>query len=201
MWLGDARKATGLTNARLGARIGYHGTAVSRACNGKTVPSWALASAIVVACRADVGLARRLWEAADKQQRMHRNLRVRREPSGQISTFDDLSDALREMWLDTGLSQRAIVDAAESGWLRRSNLGAVLRGERRPRRGMTEALVRACGGNEQSVDMWAQAWDRLNEVEAERRRARAFAVREQRRRYFRRAQAARRPYAGRRDDR
>lgn len=189
-WLGDARKARRLTNARLGALIGYHGTAVSRACNGRTVPSWGMVAAIAVACGADIGMAHRLWEHAKQAQRTRRSLDTRREPGGRISTFDDLSAALRHLWLGSGLSQRAIAAADESGSLARSNLGAVLRGQRRPSRELTEALVRACGGDQQCVDAWTQVWSRLN---SDLRRTRILAVRARRQRYAGWNEAWRRP--------
>ncbi|ANZ37070.1 hypothetical protein BBK82_14340 [Lentzea guizhouensis] len=192
-WLSDERRAVGLTNDRLGARIGYHGTTVSRACNGKAVPSWALVSAIVVACHGDVGLARRLWEDAVQAQRVRRNQRIRREPIGRIDSFDGLSAGLRQMWLDTGLSQRAIVHADESGRLRRSSLGAVLRGERRPHKELTAALTRACGGDEQTVAVWVQVWEQLDADHQRARYSALLAARERRRHYFRSRTAFRRP--------
>jgi hypothetical protein len=42
---------------------------VSHACSGRTVPRWGLVAEVVLACSADVDMARRLWQdAATAQQ-------------------------------------------------------------------------------------------------------------------------------------
>ncbi|WP_374213029.1 helix-turn-helix domain-containing protein [Crossiella sp. SN42] len=161
-WLRDEIAATGLTHARLGARISCHGSTVSRACSGRAAPRWGQVAAIVLACRADVDMARRLWEAASEAQQACRARAASGWPPAEIRTLDELSTALRQLWMGSGLSQRAIADADETGWLGRSTMGAALRGSRRPTRGLTEALVRACGGDERSVAAWLTVWDRLD---------------------------------------
>lgn len=107
-----------------------------------------------------------------------RPCRIGGRPPGDLARYTDLLDALRDLLRRCRMSQREVVRRDRTGVLRRSTLGAVLRGERPARRDVVIAIVRACGLGESAVAGWHTAWSRLGQpyLEAQREAWREAAL-------------------------
>jgi hypothetical protein len=99
-----------------------------------------------------------------------RPYRIGGQPPDDLARYPDLVHALRDLLRRCRLSQRDVVRRDLTGVLRRSTVGAVLRGERPARRDVVIAIVRACGLGETVVAAWEAAWLRLGQPYLEARR-------------------------------
>jgi hypothetical protein len=75
-------------------------------------------------------------------------------------TAAEFVEALRALKRASGLGYRSL-EKASAGALPRSTLTAVLARDRLPRADLVEALVRACGLDEEQVARWLAQWRRL----------------------------------------
>jgi len=125
--------------------------------------------------RADVATVQHQWKlAAD----MVRDPQVRRDaylaggaPPARMTSHADLMQALRGLLRSRGISQREL--ESRDPRLRRSTVGAMLRGERGARLDVVTAVTRACGVQGEAATAWADAWARLSRPDLERRQAAA----------------------------
>lgn len=81
--------------------------------------------------------------------------------------------ALRHLLRAQGISEREL--ERRDRQLRRSTVGAVLRGDRGARLEMVTAIVRVCGVRGEAAQAWADAWARLSQPDLLQRRARGEA--------------------------
>ena len=170
--LHDQMEEQGLSQARLGIQLGCDRSRVSRALSGREVPPLHLVEQIAEALGADVDQARRRWIHADAIRRKTRACEAGGGPPDGLYTYTDLLRALRDLMRGRGVTQRELTRRDHR--LRRSTVGAVLRGERAARPGMVIAIVRACGVNDAPEQAWATAWWRLGQPHQEERRRRRW---------------------------
>jgi transcriptional regulator with XRE-family HTH domain len=150
---------------------------VSRALSGREVPPRDLIERIAAALGDDIGETRRRWDHADIVRRQARACRAGGGPPDGLDRYTDLLQALRDLLRGRGISQRQLVQRDQSGRLRRSTVGAVLRGERTAQRTVVIAIVRACGVSDTAAAAWATAWWRLgrpHQQEQHRRRREGY---------------------------
>ena len=133
----------GLSQARLGIRLGCDRSRVSRALSGREVPPLHLIEQIAEAVGADVAQSRRRWIHADAIRWKARACEAGGGPPDGLYAYADFLGALRDLMRGRGVTQRELIRRDHR--LRRSTVGAVLRGERAATRGMVIAIVRACG--------------------------------------------------------
>ena len=154
-----ARTAQGLTQGQLGDRLGCDRSRVSRALSGRTLPSRERAVELARVLGVDEAETGRRWEEAAARVRDARACRGAggAPPPGHASHMD-VMDALRDLLRELGVSQREL-ERRDPG-LRRSTVGAVLRGERSARLDLVIAIVRACGLPEEAVSDWESIWAR-----------------------------------------
>ena len=126
---------------------------------------------------ADIMTLKRQWDlAAD----VMRDPQVRREaylaggaPPARLVSHTDLMRALQGQLRARGISQREL--ERRDPRLRRSTVGAMLRGERGARLDMVTAITLACGVQGEAARAWANAWAQLSQPDMEQRRARGDA--------------------------
>jgi transcriptional regulator with XRE-family HTH domain len=175
--LRDRLDETGLSQARLAARLRCDRSRVSRALSGREVPPRHLIERIAEELGGDTVKARRQWDRADRIRRQASACRAGGGPPDDLDRYADLLRALRDLLRGRGISQRQVVQRDLSGRLRRSTVGAVLRGERTAQRDVVVAIVRACGVSDTAVAAWATAWSRLgrpHQEEQHRRRREGY---------------------------
>jgi transcriptional regulator with XRE-family HTH domain len=166
----------GLSQAQLAIRLGCDRSRVSRALSGRELPPRHLIVRIAQALGTDVAAAERRWA---RNAARTRNARARTAASAAgggpppgLQTYADRRQALRDLLRLRGISQRELT--RRDGRLRRSSVGAALRGERSAGLGAVIAIFRACGVSEEAEQAWAAAWWRLGrpyqEMQHRRRR-------------------------------
>ncbi|MFJ4674026.1 helix-turn-helix domain-containing protein [Kitasatospora purpeofusca] len=182
LWLRAQRRLRGLTYAAMAQKTNYTASMLSRAANGRTVPSWKVVEAYTRACRADLRTAKRLWKTArwaDQQQRGRDrteeflNAAIAAKFYNILAAKPQLIDTFAKLRLGMiGLRAKnghpSLVELQERAGrapngrrrLPASSLGAVLRSEASPRRGHVTAFVAAMGAPPDTVLAWAEAWER-----------------------------------------
>lgn len=148
-----------LSFVELARDIGYDRSWISRALSGRRMPPLPLIERIATRCGASDETARKLWEAADSIRRKHLAHQTEGYPRPDLDGYPEFCQALRDLVDRRGISQRELVRRDETGLLRRSTVGAVLRMERSTRRDVAVAIVRACGVTDAAVEHWSAAWD------------------------------------------
>ena len=161
-WLRTQVDERALPYDRVAVRIGYDSSWLSRALSGRRVPPWLLVERVAVECGGSVQEARRLWDAAkvscgEPDDRSPAS----GYPPEDITDYAELREALRALVDRRMTSQRQLIAMDGSGILRRSTVGAVLRGQRSASREVTLAIVRACSVGDDASARWAMAWDRV----------------------------------------
>ncbi|WP_405149101.1 helix-turn-helix transcriptional regulator [Sphaerisporangium sp. NBC_01403] len=177
--LRERLKASGMSHARLGILIRYERSRVSRALSGREVPPRHRIEQIAQVLGADVDLAMRRWKAADALRRKGRVSKAGGGPPNGIASYTDFLSALRDLLSQHGISQRKLAHDS-NGRLRRSTVGAVLRGERSARPEMVAAIVQACGEGEAAMAAWDALWwryGRPHQEEQHRRRREGYDMR------------------------
>jgi lambda repressor-like predicted transcriptional regulator len=161
----------GLSVAKLARDLGYDRSWVSRALSARQLPPQHLIMQIAETLGTDVAAAERRWRRTNARQHNARARIAGGGPPPGLHTYQDLRQALHELLKVRGISQRELT--RRDPQLRRSTVGAVLRGERSTGQGMVIAIVRACDVSEQAEQAWADAWRRLglpHRLEQRRRR-------------------------------
>jgi transcriptional regulator with XRE-family HTH domain len=175
--LRDAMREHQRAHKQLARVAGVDRSTVSRWLSGRMLPPLQPLLQLAADLPADVAMVEHQWElAADAM----RDPQVRREaylaggvPPARLVSHADLMRALRSLLRARGISQREL--ERQDPRLRRSTVGAMLRGERGARLGMVTAITRACGVQGEAARAWADAWARLSQPDMEQRRARADA--------------------------
>jgi transcriptional regulator with XRE-family HTH domain len=134
---------------------------VSRALAGPEVPSWAMIENLAGQLGVDQEEIRRRWGEVDKARRRARGERAGGWPPEDLGGYTDLLRAIADLIRDQGLSQREVARRDRSRTLRRSTVGAVLRGQRSASRTLVAAIVRTCGVDDPAcLQAWDEVWER-----------------------------------------
>lgn len=175
--LRDAMSARRLAQKQLARVAGVDRSTVSRWLSGRTLPP--LESLLLMAAHLDVDAVtlRSRWDLAAE---VMRDSHVRRDallaggaPPARLVTHEDLMRALCRLLRARGISEREL--ERRDPQLRRSTVGAVLRGDRGARLEMVTAIVRVCGVHGEAARAWVDAWARLSQPDLLQRRARGEA--------------------------
>jgi hypothetical protein len=151
-----------VSQGRLSRQVLCDRSRISRALSGREVPSRELVERIAGQLGADVNETRRRWQEVDRIRRQARDERADGVPPEDLGNYTDLLRALGDLIKRSGLSQRELVLRDRSRTLRRSTVGAVLRGQRSASRDVVNAIVRACGVDDPVCQAaWDDAWQRL----------------------------------------
>ena len=86
---------------------------------------------------------------------------ARRRGPAELATYAELLDELRRLAFLCGLSHAELARRDPTGVLRRSTVGAVLRGELSASLEIVIGIVRACGVHGGAVDDWTVDWNRV----------------------------------------
>lgn len=175
--------ARGMTQAHLASRLWCDRSRVSRALSGREMPSRDLVERISEHLGADVDATRRRWQEVDRIRRQIRGERAEGGwPPEDLGSYADLLRALAGLVRERGLSQRELIRRDRSCTLRRSTVGAVLRGQRSASRDVVSAMVRACGVDDpECLAAWDEAWQRLGRPHRQEQHDRQVAGYRQRR--------------------
>jgi hypothetical protein len=157
-WLCEMLEASGMTHQQLASRIAYHRTSVSRALSGREVPSQALTLAIALACGGREEEARRRWRDADSARCELDGKRAAGWPPAEMYDHATFCQALRDLIALRGLSHRGLERRDRSGSLRRSTVGAVLRGDRTASLTFIRAVLEVCEIDSEAAAAWETAW-------------------------------------------
>jgi transcriptional regulator with XRE-family HTH domain len=174
-----AMRDQGLSQAQLAIRLGCDRSRVSRALSGRELPPRHLILRIAEALGTDTDAAERRWT---RNRARIRNARTRAAapavaggPPPELSDYCGFLRALNDLLRENGITQRELTRG--NHYLKRSTVGAVLRGERSAHLGMVIAIVRACGVSQDAEQAWTAAWWRLgypNQTEQHRRRREGY---------------------------
>ena len=175
MPLRDAMRERRRAQKQLARVAGVDRSTVSRWLSGRMLPPLEPLLRIAADLHADVVTVEHQWGLAAEAMR---DPQVRREaylaggaPPARLVSHADLMRALRGLLHARGISQREL--ERRDPRLRRSTVGATLRGERGARLDMVTAITRACDVQDQASAAWADAWARLSRPDLERRQAAA----------------------------
>lgn len=163
MPLRDAMRERRRAQKQLARVAGVDRSTVSRWLSGRMLPPLEPLLRIAADLHADVVTVEHQWGLAAEAMR---DPQVRREaylaggaPPARLVSHADLMRALRGLLQARGISQREL--ERRDPRLRRSTVGATLRGERGARLDMVTAITRACDVQDQASAAWADAWARL----------------------------------------
>nr|WP_223243258.1 helix-turn-helix transcriptional regulator [Streptomyces sp. CBMA123] len=177
-WLRKLREGSGLTYSQMAHKtielaLPVSLATLSRADEGRTVPTWPVTEAYTRACGGSVRTAERLWLRADANRpgRKKRGQGTVAVPtSGQALRFitecSELHFAMKRLWLHAGspslreLETRAMRDGVSR--LPKSTLHGVLAGERDCTERILVEFVRACGVAPEKEAEWVEALRRVN---------------------------------------
>lgn len=159
----------GLSQGQVALAVRCHPSRVSRALSGQSVPPRHLIEQIAHHLGVDVPEVMRQWADADAIRREGDVCRADGGPPDSLTSYSGLLAALRDLLAARGLSHRSLVGRDQSGLLRRSTVGAVLRDERSLRLDVVMAIVRACGVSAGAADAWGAAWQDLGQPHREAR--------------------------------
>jgi transcriptional regulator with XRE-family HTH domain len=160
-WVRARLDECGLSYAKLAREIRYDRSWISRALSGQQLPPWPLIEHIAHGCGSDVETARELWAGANAARRRQVARQTDGYPPAHMADYRQFCRALRNLLEQRGISQRELVQRDQTGLLRRSTVGAILRVQRSAPRDVTIAIVRASGVPDAAAADWAAAWDRL----------------------------------------
>jgi transcriptional regulator with XRE-family HTH domain len=174
-WLRTLRERSGLTYSQMARKstelhLPVSVATLSRADEGRTVPTWPVTEAYTRACGGSVRTAERLWLRADARRPGRRSGPVAAEaPAGQalryVTQRCELLFAMRRLRLRAGspslreLETRAVRGAVSH--LPRSTLHGVLAGERDCTERILVEFVRACGAGPGEEAEWRAALHRV----------------------------------------
>jgi transcriptional regulator with XRE-family HTH domain len=157
--LHEQMAAKRVSQSQLARQVLCDRSRISRALSGREVPSRELVERIAGQLGVGVGETRRRWQEVD---RIRRRARGEGGPPEDLCSYADLIGALSHLIQGRDLSHRELIRRDRSHTLRRSTVGAVLRGQRSASRDVVSAIVRACGVDDPVCQAaWDDAWQRL----------------------------------------
>jgi hypothetical protein len=153
----------------ISAETGYSTAALTAACRGERLPSWALTRAFVMACHGDEQAARVLYIRACREQGREvpgPDLPAADSPDpAKATTPTEFAACMRQLRLWAGNPSLATLNARSGGHLPPSTLSSVLRREALPRLDLLSHFVRACGLPADRAQDWEAAWKAIKELE------------------------------------
>lgn len=177
VWVYAQLDQSGVTYEQLAEGLSYDRSWVSRSLSGRRLPPWSLVQAVAVRCSSSQTEGRRLWDAANTARLEKKEKAAEGYPPDVLVGYPEFRNALDGLIKKRGLSHRELVRRDVSGRLRRSTIGAALRGERSMSYELLDALVTACGLRSQPSAAWKSAWSQCAEPfrDAMERRRRELA--------------------------
>lgn len=148
----------GISQGQLALRMRCDRSRVTRALSGRDLPPLNRVEQIAGMLGSDVAKARRRWRHAAEMRQKQRQCFSNGGPPGNLHTYTEFLKALDALRVSHGLTHRELVRRDLSGTLKRSTVGAVLRGERIVSRTFLPAYVRACGASTLAEDAWISSW-------------------------------------------
>ncbi|MEU6386313.1 helix-turn-helix transcriptional regulator [Streptomyces bauhiniae] len=165
----------GLNYGQLAVLIGRDSSTVSRALSGRGIPSRAVTELMARSLGLDEHTLMAVRGEAVAIRRRGQSVRAAGGPPDGMRTHMEFLDALQETIRGAKLSQREI-GLRSHGTLKRSTIGAVLRGERSAPLELVMTIIEICGVvTPSAVVSWEEAWCDLAEPDRERRRQRRWA--------------------------
>jgi transcriptional regulator with XRE-family HTH domain len=167
-WLLEEKRRSGLSFSELAALTYVSKSSLQRATQGFEIPSRQVFEAFVRGCVSDAEIAEEKWEMAQMINDVISGRRVSSIRPGDVTSHQELRQALEGLVHRKGLTLRKIEKAAEkrNAKLRRSTLSDSLSGRQNFSRASVRELARSCGETEELVQEWDEAWCR---AESERR--------------------------------
>ncbi|MEU6236283.1 helix-turn-helix transcriptional regulator [Kitasatospora sp. NPDC047058] len=175
-WLRKLRERSGLTYSQMAQKttelaLPVSIATLSRADEGRTVPTWPVTEAYTRACGGSVRIVERLWLRADANRPGRKKRGAVTVPtSGQalryITERSELHFAMKRLWLHAAspslreLEARAVHNGVSQ--LPRSTMHGVLAGERDCTERVLIEFVRACGVALEEEAEWVEALRRVN---------------------------------------
>jgi hypothetical protein len=170
--------AQGITYGQLGYRIGRDRSRASRALSGRVLPTKDRVLQIARILGVDETTVEQRWDLAaikmrDPGARQEARMAGGAPPS-RLANNQAVMDALRNLLDDRGISQRELERLEPQ--LRRSTVGAMLRGARGASLYRVAAIVRACAVHGPAASAWEAAWEQycLPDLVERQRRADAW---------------------------
>lgn len=155
-----AMRDQGLSQAQLAIRLGCDSSRVSRALSARELPPRHLILQIAETLGADADAAERRWARNRARIRNARARSAAAAAGGGPLTWPDAYDGflrdLRDLLRENGIPQRELTRRDHR--LKRSTVGAVLRGDRSARLDVVIAIARACGVSQDAEQAWTAAW-------------------------------------------
>jgi transcriptional regulator with XRE-family HTH domain len=178
-WVHARLDETGTIYEQVADDVGYSRSWVSRALCGRRLPPWRLVQKIAKLCGASPDEARKLWEAADAAQRRRQPKRIAIPPPSDVSSWEDMYDALGDLITTKIGSHRELVRKDKGGQLTRSTIGAILRHDRSLSQDVLIRVLTVCELSDEEQEAWMRVWERYGrprrEFMEERRRAIAYS--------------------------
>lgn len=138
----------------------YHDPSwVSRILCTGTLPPWQLVEAVAKRSAETTEEAKKLWDAANEASIRHRMQRAAGFPPPGVDCPRCLAKALRDLIETRVGSQRELI-RRDQGWLTRSMLGAMLRGNRSIPFYALRRIVDICGLETEARSAWLEAFSR-----------------------------------------
>ncbi|WP_067471677.1 DUF4407 domain-containing protein [Actinomadura hibisca] len=165
--LRELRRGSGLTLRQVAERAGYSPTTCTAAARGRTLPTWEVARAYVVACGGDEAEFQASWEEAavsvGRPIDAHVPMGDPPDPAAAASVRDFL-DLLAELRTWARLSLADLNKRADGhNVLPPSTVSETLKRGRLPKVSFVLAYARACGLEEERVREWVAAWEALDD--------------------------------------
>lgn len=170
--LRDRMRDAGISQGQAAIRLHCHPSRVSRALSGREMPQRDLLLGLARMTDVDAVAVMERWASADAARRQARDHTHDGGPPDGLANYPALLRALRELLRDRRVSQREL--ARRVPGLRRSTIGAALRGERSIGLGMVITIVRACGVTGDAERAWSAAWWRLGQPYPQEQRRRRW---------------------------
>lgn len=159
-----AMTAQGITYGQLGYRLGRHRSRASRALAGRVLPARDRILQLARILSVDETAVGHQWDRAAARMRDPRARREARAaggaPPSRLTSHMDVMHALRDLLQDRGISQRELERLDPD--LRRSTIGAMLRGARGAGLHQVAAIVRACDVHGAAASAWEAAWEQYS---------------------------------------
>ncbi|MFD3972179.1 helix-turn-helix domain-containing protein [Streptomyces cyaneofuscatus] len=163
-----------LTYGQLAVLIKRDSSTVSRALSGRKIPSRAVVQLMARSLHMDEATVMAIRDEAAAIKRESQALRAAGGPPDGMKTHGDFLNALGELIRGANLSQREI-GLKSYGELKRSTIGAALRGERSASLSLVMSIVQICEvRHPDAVSAWEKAWYDLAYPDRERRRQRRW---------------------------
>ncbi len=153
-WVHARLDETDTTYEQVASDISYSRSWVSRALCGRRLPPWHLIETIASHCGASPREAKKLWKAAEAAQRRRQVRRIGASPPSDIASWLDMYDALGDLIISKVGSHRELARKDESGQLRRSTIGAILRYERSLSHDVLIRVLTVCELSDREREAW-----------------------------------------------